>query len=66
MSDYKIGGIKDDQWSLSQYREDVKNGKVPIEGIGASIITSLADDINIKTRNGVAEIVIYKKVSTKK
>lgn len=56
--------VKDDQWSLSQYREDIRSGEVEVEAIGTSIITSMADDIRINTKNGLAEIVICKKVET--
>ncbi len=60
MKDYTSGGIQGDQWSLKQYKEDVKRGDISAEDISKSILTTLSDDIKIRIRGDIAEIVVYK------
>ncbi|MCR5371258.1 MAG: mechanosensitive ion channel family protein [Clostridium sp.] len=59
---YKSGGIENNKWSLSKYKADVAQGDVSQKDIGKSILTALSDDIQVTAKNGMIEIVIYKKV----
>jgi hypothetical protein len=58
--------LLNDCWTLSKYRDSVKNEEEPWDELEKSIIANVADDVVVSVKGKQVEIVILKDFSAEK